>query len=353
MKDYKYSRKRRRRWPLIAIIIVAVVGLVGLGGAIYVVRYSYSSNLKPVNTQSQDDIIVAIPSGASLDQIADALKAQKVIKSTWAFKQYIRTNELADKLQAGTYKFKQSMSVQDISTMMVEGKVAVDLFTILPNQRIDQVKAAFLKAGFSEADVNKALDPAQYPGNPALVDKPAGASLEGFLYPDSFQKTADTSASTIVTASLAEMAEHLTPELRQAYAAQGLSTFQAITLASIIEKEVASQDDRNTVAQVFLTRLKQGMPLQSDVTVLYGSVQAGQDPPTLTYDSKYNTFLHPGLPVGPIANVTKSGLFAAGHPTNTSYLYFVAGDDGKTYFAKTNAEHEANVKQYCKKLCAQ
>jgi len=352
MKDYKKTKKRSRRWPLI-VAIVAIVALIGLGTAVLVVRQGYTNNLKPVNTSSTQDVVVAIPTGSSIDQIAEILKGKDVIKSTWAFKQYIRSNELSDKLQAGTYRFKQSMSVQQITDDMVNGKVAVDLFTILPDQRLDQVKAAFVKAGFAAADVDKALDPAQYAGNAALVDKPAGASLEGYLYPDSFQKTADTSPSTIVAASLAEMADHLTPELRDAFAAQGLSTHQAITLASVVEKEVASQDDRNIVAQIFLKRMKQGMPLQSDVTVLYGSIQGGQNPPTLTYDSPYNTFTHTGLPVGPINNVNASGLKAVAHPANTDYLYFVAGDDGKTYFAHTDAEHEANVKQYCKKLCAQ
>jgi UPF0755 protein len=209
-----------------------------------------------------------------------------------------------------------------------------------------------LKAGFSAADVDKALDPAQYPNNPALVDKPVAASLEGYLYPDSFQKTADTLPSTIVAASLAEMQDHLTPELRTAFAAEGFSTHQAITLASVVEKEVSSQDDRNKVAQVFLLRLKKNMPLGSDVTVLYGAIAAGQKTPSLGFDSPYNTHIHTGLPAGPISNVTGSSLKAVAFPANTDYLYFVSGDDGVTHFSHTVQEHEALTQQYCKKLCS-
>lgn len=109
--------------------------------------------------------------------------------------------------------------------------------------------------------------------------------------------------------------------------------------------------DDTQAAQVFLKRLKIGMVLGSDVTAFYGAIKDGV-PPSVTYDSPYNTRIHKGLPPGPISNVTDSSLYAVAHPANTDWLYFVAGDDGKTYFAKTEAEHEANVSKYCHKLCS-
>lgn len=349
MRSYNARPNRRRRWPIILITIL-ILALVGAGGAVLMIRRAYTQNLQPVNTAATADIAVAIPTGASLDQIANILKAKDVIRATWAFKQYVRSNELGDKLQAGTYKLRASQSVQDIVDTMVGGKVAVDLFTILPNQRLDQIRDAFIKGGFDAAAVDKALDPSLYIGNAALVDKPVGANLEGYLYPDSFQKTAATQPRTIVEASLNEMAKALTPDVRAGFAKQGLTTHQAITLASIIEREVESQADRNTVAQVFYKRIKQGMPLQSDVTYIYAATLTGQAP-SPNIDSPYNTYLHTGLPPGPISNVTSSGLKAVINPSGTDYLYFVAGDDGKTYFSKTNAEHLKNVDEHCKKLC--
>jgi UPF0755 protein len=230
--------------------------------------------------------------------------------------------------------------------------VATNLVTILPGQRLDQIRKRLIQDGFSEKDVDSALNPANYQGHPALVDKPVSASLEGYLYPDSYEKTATTSAKTIITASLDQMNKYLTPDLRSDFAKQGLSPYQAITLASIIEKEVPKSQDRVQVAQVFLSRIRLGMKLQSDATGSYGAVLAGQKPSS-SYDSPYNTYTYAGLPPTPISNVTNSALRAVGDPSDTNWLYFVSGDDGTTHFSKTLAEHEANVQQYCKKLCGQ
>ena len=154
----------------------------------------------------------------------------------------------------------------------------------------------------------------------------------------------------IVEKALAEMQSKLTPDLRASYARQGLSVFQALTLASIIEREVSAPVDRAQAAQVFLKRLKNDIRLESDVTALYGAVLDGQTP-SVTYESAYNTYTHKGLPPGPISTVSESSLKAVAHPANTDWQYFVAGDNGNTYFSKTLDEHNALTKQYCQKLC--
>ena len=148
------------------------------------------------------------------------------------------------------------------------------------------------------------------------------------------------------------MAKQLTPDMRAAYAKQGLSTYQAIILASIVEKEVSSQSDRNQVAQVFLSRIHNGINLESDVTVQYGALLDGVTSNWEGYSSPYNTYENPGLPPTPISNVSHSSLEAVAYPANTSWLYFVAGDDGTTHFANTLAQQQANVAQYCQKSCA-
>jgi len=213
------------------------------------------------------------------------------------------------------------------------------------------VRQTLINAGFKPEEVDRALDPAAYTGHPALSDLPPGTrTLEGFLYPDSYQKDSGTKASAIVREALNEMAERLTPELRASFAAHGLSVYQGVTLASIVGKEVPSQNDRAQAAQVFLKRLNAGMPLGSDVTAFYGAIIAGKEP-NVDYDSPYNTRLHPGLPPGPIANVSDRAMQAVANPAPTDWLYFVSGDDGTTYFSNTLEEHEALTKEHCHELC--
>jgi len=311
----------------------------------------YTDGLRPVST-SQRVQLVTVKEGASVSQIAALLKQQGLIRSTWAFKLYVSGKDLRDDLQAGTYNIQPNQSVQEIVSQLTHGKIATNLVTILPGQRLDQVRTTLINDGFTSADVDKALDPAQYADNPALVDKPAGASLEGYLYPDSFQKTASTSAQSIISRSLDEMNQQITPDLRAAFTKQGVSTYQGIILASIVEQEVSKPADRTQVAQIFLKRLRMGMTLGSDVTAYYGAILAGQKLST-TYDSPYNTLLHKGLPPTPISNVNASALQAVAHPAGTDWLFFVTGDDGVTHFSQTYEEHQALTQQYCHKLCGQ
>jgi UPF0755 protein len=340
----------------ILMIVLAVVAVLA-GCSLFAVKRIYSDNLRAMNPNVKTEVVVAIPAGSSLAEIAASLKAKGLIRADWAFLQYVRSHALSNSIQAGTYRLNISQDVGSIVKDLVAGKVAVDLFTILPGQRINQIRDAFIKGGYDEVVVDKALDPSNYTNMTVLVDKPATATLEGYLYPDSYQRTADTLPSTIVRASLNEMGNALTADLRSAYSTKGLTTYNAITLASIVEREVNSQEDRATAAQVFFKRTSIGMMLGSDVTACYGAIVAGVMKSGdncnnyVGYDSPYNTRLHVGLPPGPISNVSKSGLIAVARPSATDYLYFVAGDDGTTHFSKTIAEHNAATVQYCKKLC--
>jgi UPF0755 protein len=293
---------------------------------------------------------VTIPSGSSVKTIAKILKDSDLIRSSVAFEQYIRNNGLTSSLQAGTYALQPSQSVQEIVAVITEGKIKTDLVTILPASRIDQVRKTLINNGFTESEADDALDPDNYKNHPALVDKPVGAGLEGYLYPDSFQKNSETTAKDIIRLSLDEMSQKLTAELRAKIERQGLTVYEGITLASIVEQEVSSQNDRTQAAQVFLKRLRTGMVLGSDVTVFYGAIAAGKEP-SLQYDSLYNTHIHAGLTPTPISNVSESSLNAVANPASTDWLYFVSGDDGITYFSKTLEEHESLTALHCKKLC--
>ncbi|MDB5166817.1 MAG: endolytic transglycosylase MltG [Candidatus Saccharibacteria bacterium] len=342
-EPFKPSSHRRRL--AVALISVAVVLLI----CTVAVRRFYYDNLRPVSS-SDSSQTVEIPKGAGIDQITEILDSRKLIRSPWAFKLYVRNQDAASVLQAGTYALSPSMSVNQIVAAISHGKVVTDLVTILPGQTLAQIKKTFISAGYSEEQVTAAFDPSYYSDVPVLIDKPGGANLEGFLYPDSFQKNSSTNPQALVTASLTEMQKYLTPELRQKFAAQGLSTYQGLILASIVEKEVSRESDRPVVAQVFLSRLRQNISLGSDVTAFYGADLAGQ-PRSVRYDSPFNTRLHPGLPPTPIGTVSQSSLKAVANPANTDWLFFVTGDDGTTHFSHTVKEHQALVTQYCHKLC--
>ncbi len=332
---------------ILGVLIVLIVLLVG---AVIVVRSAYYDKLKP-DSNSQQVEIVTIKSGTPSTTIGNTLQEKGLIRSSTIFQWYIRTNNVRDKLQAGTYALRPSMSVQQIVDVLAKGSVKSDLVTILPGQRLDQVRETLINAGFTPTAVDKALDPTTYASHPALADKPINASLEGFLYPDSYQKNASTDPSVIIKESLDEMATKLTPDLRAALASHGLTIYQGVTLASMVEKEVSKESDQAQAAQVFLKRMQQDITLGSDVTAYYGAIIAGQAP-SVDYDSPYNTRIHKGLPQGPIANVTDNALQAVAHPAGTDWLFFVAGDDGITYFSKTLDEHEALTRQHCHTLCS-
>ena len=362
--SYAVDRSRKRRWPKLLLIAGAV--LLGLIiAAVLVVRQAYEQNLRPVSNSEQVTHIT-IPSGASVKEIAAQLEEAELIRASWAFEWYVRNSDALEALQAGTYPFRQNLSVQEIVSILTNGKVSTDLVTILPAKRIDQIKTTLINNGYDQKTVEAAFDPANYADHPVLADKPAEASLEGYIYPETFQKAGNTKPEEIIRGSLDEMHKVLTPDLRAAIAKQGLTVHQAVTIASIVEQESGTASDRPTIAQVFLKRYRIGMQLGSDVTSLYGAVidqvPLPADPVravtiAIAHDSPYNTRMHGGLPPGPISNVSRSSLEAVANPSATEYLFFVAGDPdehgnpGKTYFAHTVQEHEANVAKYCQKLC--
>jgi len=343
-------RNQKRHWPK-RIVIVLVMATIGVLAATALVRHVYFQDLRAVGT-SQATKLITIEQGASVDKIAKQLADAKLIRSAWAFKLYVSSKEVKSDLQAGTYSFSNNQSVEQIVSQLTHGKVATNLVTILPGQRLDQVRSTLIGYGFKAADVDAALKAGSHPANSALVDKPDAANLEGYIYPDSYEKTSATTPQEIIEEALGEMNKKLTPTLRDEFAQEGLSTYQAIILASIVEQEVSTPSDRAQVAQVFISRLRNGMTLGSDVTAYYGARLAGQKPST-TYDSPYNTLIHKGLPPGPISNVSASSLQAVAQPAQSDWLYFVTGDDGTTHFSHTLEEHEAATAQYCHKLCSQ
>lgn len=339
MKPYRLGKPSGRRWSKVGAFLLLAFLTAIIGGYFGVSRI-YKHNLKAVDPQSDELITFTIASGESSAQIAEGLKEKQLIRSSRAFTQYVSQQDLAANFIAGTYRLSKSMSVQDIVQILTEGNVADDLFTIYPGNNLSQIKQLFKEyTHFSEVEVEKALDPANYTNHPALAGLPAGASLEGFIFPDSYQFVAGTTPHTIIEQALDEMAAALTAEIREGFAARGLSVYQGVTLASIVEREVGDRDkdgqhnnNRATAAQVFIKRLEIGMKLQSNATD--------------NYPAEYDTYSIDGLPPGPISNVSISSLKAVAQPADTNYLYFVAGKDCVTRFSETLEQHEILKNQH-------
>ncbi len=363
MKQSKTDNsKKPNHWLRIFLIVATAMVLLIVAG-VFTVRRTYEDGLKPVSSSNQT-ILFTVPKGASVKETAQSLEQEGLIRSSRSFEWYFRTNNLREYLKAGTYNLRPSLSAQEIAGILTEGRIATGLITILPGQRIDQIKNSLINDyGFNEAAVEAALKPSAYPNHPALVDKPKNAGLEGYLYPESFQNTSQTTPKSVIEASLDQMAAALTPEVRQGINEQGLSIYEGIKLASIIEREVGHADnqkdleDKKIVAQVFLRRLRGDIPLQSDATASYGAVLAGRDLSTmpkaavLRFESPYNTYLHKDLTPTPISNVSTNSLKAVAAPAKTNYLYFLSDDNCVTRFSMTLEEHEANISKYLTSGC--
>lgn len=349
MNDYAVQ-KPGHRWQKILLALAIVIILAGLIGTAALHR-TYREHLSAVSSSSTSQLIT-IPIGSTSAEIAAQLESAELIRRAWAFEWYIRTNGLRSQLQAGTYALKPSQSVAEIAAILTKGKEATDLVTIFPVRRLDEVRDDLINQGFDAQAVDAALKAERYADHPVLAEKPAGASLEGYLFPESFQRTAATTVDDVILASLDQMQDYLTPDIKTGFARQGLSTHQAITLASIIEQEVGSTDpiidleDKKKVAQVFLRRLSEDMALESDATASYGAVLAGADP-SQPFASPYNSYQNKGLTPTPISNVGKHSLMAVAEPATTNYLYFVSGDDGINHFSHTLEDHRQLTRQYC------
>jgi UPF0755 protein len=321
----------RRSWVTIGIIAAAVV----LVGALY---GFYRVQLRPVGKGPAQVFTVAV--GSRAPQVATGLKQAKLIRDRNAWLTYINLHGLRSELKAGSYRLSPTETSQVVAGILVNGKSTLDQLVIPEGYTISQIETLAAQEGISRASFQAAL--AAPHTQSFLADKPAGVSLEGYLFPDSYALGPDTTATVLVNEMLDNFGRKVGPSYTQAFAAEGLTLHQGLTLASIVEKEVSKSTDRPIVAQIFLKRYHTGISLGSDVTVQYASDLAGV-PFDLNINSPYNTRLNVGLPPGPICNPGLNALDAVAHPAATDYLYFVTGSDGVTYYADTLAQHNANI----------
>lgn len=339
-------KKRFSRKLLVTIGLGAVGALLLIATVTAVSWYNWA--ISPRSDESHQVRVIVEP-GDTVTSIADTLYDHELIRSRLAFGLYAQLSGTRDKLQAGGYVLSADQSIPSIVEHMTSGKTDEIDLTILPGLTLEELRERFLEDGFSDAEITAAYN-ATY-DHPLLATTPAGATLEGYLYPETYRM----SAAQDLQALFIRAFDHVYAIMQEKkyleeYAKRNLTIHQAVTLASIVQEEVSVPSDQKQVAQVFYKRLSTGMALGADATFVYAAEQAGQRP-TVNFDSPYNTRKYVGLPPGPIANMDESALEAVAFPSPGEFVYFVSGDDGTTHFSVTEEEHLRKTAQYCKRLC--
>lgn len=313
-----------------------VVALVLVGAAVI----WYNAELRPVGPKGAVYQYFSVPEGVNAPYVGRHLKSAGLIRNKDAFITYLGLHGLRGSLKAGEFSLSPAQSTAAIAQILAGGGKSARQLIVPPGATLQQIETAAAEKGISQADFTAALA-ASHPQT-VLATKPADVSLEGYLYPDTYDLGPGMDAARLVDTMINNLQARLIPDIVQKWQAEGLSVHQGLTLASIVEKEVGPGPDRAKVAQVFLNRLKVHMPLGSDVTAFYASKLAGVAD-NVFIQSPYNTRINAGLPPGPICSPDVDAMSAVANPSPNDYLYFLAGKDGKIYYAKTYAEHQKNI----------
>ena len=302
-------------------------------------------------------VVFTIEPGESVTQIATRLQTEGLVRDAQLFRLYLRYSKLDSGVEAGQFTLKRTMTIPQIAEALQSGRRDEITLTIPEGRRLEEVATLVAQQTPISATVFLSLvrdaKPwvAQYP---FLAELPAGASLEGYLFPDTYRLPQEATASDIVARMLANLDRRVTPAMRDSLSAQKRTLFQAVTLASIVEREAVVAQERPVIASVYANRLATGMALDADPTVQYAMASAKKQAPwwpQLTQEdyravkSPYNTYLNPGLPPGPIASPGLSSLQAAIQPAQSSFYFFRAScsRDGTHLFSKTLEEHAAKA----------
>lgn len=348
----RINRPRKRFMRKIVsffIVMALIISLILLVG--YFVGLSF---LQPVSgSDSAADKKVVIPKGASSKQIGEIMYQEGLIRNGLVFRLYLKSEGLDGKLQAGEYVLNTGMSTQTIVKRLVKGESAEFSFTIPEGYTTRQIAEKLEQAGL--ADKAKFMDlAAQGEFNHDFVKGiPEGpARLEGYLYPDTYKIASHTTEKQIIEMMLDRFATEITSDFKQKAAKQGLTLHQAVILASVVEREAQKDEERPKVAAVFLNRMKKGWKLESCATIQYA---LGVNKPRLfaedlKIESPYNTYLHTGLPEGPIASPGKPSLESVVNPAAVDYMFFVVYEDGKHIFSRTLEEHNRAKAAYLNRL---
>lgn len=305
---------------------------------------------QPVAPDDPTEVTFVVRPGQSLLGVSQSLAEMNLVADAEVFRRFVQYAGFDEDIQAGAYLLRRDMTMEQIMLQLQRGLLPTATVTIPEGWRAEQIARELEKQGVTSADAFLELVQAGSEDWPFLVDRPAGSArgLEGFLFPDTYQFPRNTTPETVIEIMLRNFDWRFSGEMRQAAEERGLTVFEVVTLASIVEREAAVAEERPIIASVFWNRLEVGMALQADPTVQYA---LGCDPETgecwqqlsreqlNAVQSPYNTYLHPGLPPGPICNPGLASIRAVLEPAETNYLYFVAIKDGKHVFSETYEEH--------------
>lgn len=332
-----------------ALFVTALLGAAFLG------LVAFSAN-RPVG--GDGNILYNVAKGEGASSIAEGLEEAGLVRSATFFKFTTWSRGTRGDFKAGAFELSPSMSTREIEHVLTtfepsQEEVSV---TVLEGWTIDDIAAHLETEGISSeedfyAEVGKSAEFVSAGALPAwsetygfLDDKPARNSLEGYLFPDTYRIFAESGAKALVRRMLSNFEAKLTPELREEIEASGHNVFEIVTMASVIEREVQTDEDMALVSGIFWNRVELGMGLQADSTVNYIT---GLSKPSVSFaetdiDHPWNTYKYRGLPAGPIGNPGLRAILAAIRPAETDYLYFLTDPQGKVYYGRTLEEHNAN-----------
>lgn len=339
-------------------IAAAIVGTVIIVFAVLLGGFAYESYVMSPDP-SAETVSFVVEKGEGVSTIGARLRDRGIVGNLLFFKAYVRLSHAETSFLPGAFELRPGMNFASIVRVMSVGDVEEVRVTIPEGFTIRQigerVRAALPE--ITEEEWKVAVGSASGVGSRDAgwflnQVKPAGVDLEGYLFPDTYRFFKDATAEDVVTkmveAMSAKLAEAL-PKDESGFAAAGAMTpHEVLTLASILEREVRSADEMRDVADIFLKRLKMGMPLQADSTIAYylGKTSAEMTLDDLKNDEPFNTYTRVGLPPGPISNPGLNAIEAVIHPTSNPYLYFLTASDGTVVYAATFDEHIANKNRY-------
>jgi UPF0755 protein len=328
-------------------IVLATVAL-GVLAVLAAGAWAYFLVERPYKGYADAETFVEIVPGSNPQSMGRALSDAGVVENATAFRMAVWLEGAGRRLQAGEYRFDAPMTPRAVVDKIARGDVFLRPVTFREGLTIRQMAAIFEERGFGTAAEFVA---AASKSGPVRELDPLARDLEGYLFPDTYTLPRSTTADELVARMVARFEKALTPETRQQAASRGLRLRELVTLASLVEKETAKPEERPLVAAVYTNRLKAGMGMQCDPTVIYALERAGRYTGNLTradlqFDSPYNTYRYAGLPPGPIAAPGQASLEAAANPAAVPYLYFVSRNDGSHAFATTLDEHNRNVFEY-------
>ena len=303
-------------------------------------------------TSSEEIVALTIDPGSSTTAIAKQLATHRLIRSPLVFKLVVRYRGIGTKLRAGKYELSRDMSLTCILDELKKGQIDYRTFTVPEGITANAIAELWEEDGFGKAETfRKAMQSTE------LLEKylPEGVSVEGYLFPNTYKFAKGSSAETVVQMMLAESDKRWDETLADDAKELGFTRHQVITLASIVQREAGSVSEIQRISGVFHNRLKSNWRLQADPTVLYalGDPKRLLTRDDLRFESPYNTYLHKGLPPGPIGNPGMASILGALRPEKTSYYYFVAIEKGKHHFSKTLDEHNRMIRQIRRKKARQ